>query len=56
MDKFHTVVIGGGCLGTASAIALANHLKQIKKKSTIYLFGRKKCAQQRTVYSSLWHC
>ena len=31
MDKFHTVVIGGGCLGTASAIALANHLKQIKK-------------------------
>lgn len=31
MNKFHTVVIGGGCLGTASAIALANHQKLIKK-------------------------
>ena len=31
MNKYHTVVIGGGCLGTASAIALANHLKQTKK-------------------------
>lgn len=31
MNKYHTVVIGGGCLGTASAIALANHLKANKK-------------------------
>jgi len=27
MKKFHTVVIGGGCLGAASAISLARHLK-----------------------------
>lgn len=26
--KFHTVVIGGGCLGAASAISLARHLKK----------------------------
>ena len=31
MDKFHTVVIGGGCLGTASAIALAKHQKLTHK-------------------------
>lgn len=31
MNKYHTVVIGGGCLGTASAIAIANHLKANKK-------------------------
>ena len=31
MNKYHTVVIGGGCLGTASAIALANHLKSQNK-------------------------
>lgn len=31
MNKYHTVVIGGGCLGTASAITLANHLKLNKK-------------------------
>ena len=29
MDKkFHTVIVGGGCLGTASAISLARHLKK----------------------------
>lgn len=27
MKKFHTVVIGGGCLGAASAISLARHIK-----------------------------
>lgn len=27
MNKFHIVVFGSGCLSTASAIALANHLK-----------------------------
>ena len=31
MNKYHTVVIGGGCLGTASAIALANRLKLMNK-------------------------
>lgn len=31
VNKYHTVVIGGGCLGTASAISIANHLKSIKK-------------------------
>jgi sarcosine oxidase subunit beta len=27
MQKFHTAVIGGGCLGSASAISLARSLK-----------------------------
>jgi glycine/D-amino acid oxidase-like deaminating enzyme len=27
MKNYHTVVIGGGCLGTASAISLAKHMK-----------------------------
>ena len=32
MDKkFHSVVIGGGCLGIASAISIARHLKKIGK-------------------------
>ena len=31
MNKYHTVVIGEGCLGTASAIALANRLKLMNK-------------------------
>ena len=26
-EKFHTVVIGGGCLGVASAISMARKLK-----------------------------
>lgn len=32
MDRYHTVVIGGGCLGTAAAISLAKHLKSINGK------------------------
>lgn len=31
MKKYHTVVIGGGCLGTATAISLARHLKSINQ-------------------------
>lgn len=31
MNKYHTVVIGGGCLGTATAISLARHLKSINQ-------------------------
>lgn len=31
MNKYHTVVIGGGCLGSATAISLAKHLKSINK-------------------------
>ncbi len=28
MKKFHTAIIGGGCLGTASAVSLERHLKK----------------------------
>jgi thioredoxin reductase len=31
--KFHTVIVGGGCLGTASAISIARKIK--KKKVAI---------------------
>jgi len=31
MNKYHTVVIGGGCLGSATAISLAKHLKSINQ-------------------------
>ncbi len=29
--KFHSIVIGGGCLGIASAVSIARHLKKIGK-------------------------
>ena len=26
--KFHTIIVGGGCLGTASAISIARKIKK----------------------------
>ena len=43
MKKYHTVVIGRGCLGTSSAIALTNRLKLMNKNPESICLVEKMC-------------